>query len=96
MQRVDVNELNSSMVIAATIKDDCGNIIFMKGTALTEKHIVILKNRGVQKVSVEGHSIVRVPGTTENMEKKIDERFSTAGSHPAAMKIRDIIKELLS
>lgn len=96
MQRVDVNELKPSMVIAATIKDESGNIIFIKGTALTEKHITILKNRDVQKVSVEGHPLERETGSSEDLEKKLDERFSTAGSHPAVLKIKDTIKEFLS
>lgn len=96
MQRVDVNELKPSMVTATTIKDDGGNIIFMKATVLTEKHIVILKNRGILKISVEGHPIDRGTDSPEAINKKVDERFSTAGNHPATLKIRDIIKELLS
>lgn len=96
MQRLDVNELKPSMVIATTIKDESGNIIFMKGTELTEKHLLILKNRDVRKVSVEGHPIDRGTGSTEELDKKIEERFTTAGTHPATLKIRAIIKEFLS
>lgn len=96
MQRIDVNELKPSMVLAATIKDEGGNIIFMKGAALTEKHIQILKNRNIQKVSVEGHPLERETGSSEDLEKKLDERFVTAGAHPAILKIKDTIKEFLS
>lgn len=96
MQRLDINELKPSMVIATTIKDESGNIIFMKGTELTEKHLQLLKNRDIIKISVEGHPIDRGTGPAEALDKKIEERFSTAGTHPATLKIRDIIKEFLS
>jgi len=96
MQKVDIDELTPLMVLATTIKDKTGNIIFMRGTQLTERHITILRNRDIKGVSVEGCPIKREGTMTEDLHKEIDSRFSTAGPHPIVLKIRDLIKELLT
>ena len=96
MQKVDIDELKPSMVLGTTIKDKTGNIIFLRGTELTERHITILRNRDIKSVSVEGSPIIREGASTEDLHKEIDSRFSTAGHHPIVLKIRDLIKELLT
>jgi hypothetical protein len=95
MQKLDIDEAKPSMVLAATVKDKDGNILFLKGVELTERHIIILNNRDIKKVVVEGRPVKRETGAAEGSFKEIDRRFSTAGSHPMVLKIRDIIKELL-
>jgi len=96
MQKVDIDELKPFMVLAVTIKDKTGNIIFMRGTQLTERHITILRNRDIKSVPVEGNPIKREGPVTEDLHKEIDSRFSTAGQHPIVLKIRDMIKELMA
>jgi ribosomal protein S3AE len=95
MQKLDINEVKPSMVLAATVKDKDGNILFLKGVELTERHIIILNNRDIKKVVVEGCPVKRETSEAESFLKEIDRRFSTAGSHPVVLKIKDIIKELL-
>lgn len=81
------------MVAASTIKDRSGNIIALRGTALTEKHISILKARGVQRVAVEG-AAARDRLAAERLQREIDRRFSAAGTHAVMLKIRDIIRDI--
>lgn len=95
MQKLAIDELKPSMVLAATVKDKDGNILFLKGVELTERHIIILNNRDIKKVVVEGCPVKKETGADESSFKEIDMRFSTAGSHPMVLKIRDIIKEIL-
>lgn len=96
MQRLNVDELKPSMVLAETIKDGNGNILFIRDTQLTEKHISILINRDIKTVSVEGDPVEKDPGKTEELSKEIDRRFSTAGPHPVVLKIKETLKELLT
>lgn len=95
MQKLNIDEVKPSMMLAATVKDKDGNILFLKGVELTERHIIIMNNRDIKKVVVEGYPVSRENTCTEGLFKEIDKRFSTAGSHPAVLKIKDIIKELL-
>lgn len=95
MQKLDIHEVKPSMILAATVKDKDGNILFLKGVELTERHIIILNNRDIKKVVVEGSPAKREACISEDFFKEIDRRFSTAGSHPVIFKIKDIIKELL-
>lgn len=96
MQRIDVDELKPSMVLAATIKDPIGNVIFLRGAQLTEKHITILKNRNIKIVSVEGDRTDKGAGLTEAQDAEIERRFSTAGTHSVVLKIKETLKGLLS
>jgi hypothetical protein len=84
------------MVLASTIKDKSGNILLLRGTQITEKHIEILKKRALGKVSVEGSPVPRKGPAAEDLRGEIDRMFSTAGSHPVVIKIKETIKELLS
>lgn len=95
MQKLDIDEVKPSMILAATVKDKDGNILFLNGVELTERHIVILNNRDIKKVVVEGCPVKRENAGSEGSFKEIDKRFCAAGSHPAVLKIKDIIKELL-
>lgn len=96
MQRIAINELKPSMVLAATIKDSSGAVVLTKGTALTEQHIEVLKKRDIKKISVEGRPVDWEGSLSEGLGIKIDERFSTTGTRPITLKIKDRIKELLS
>lgn len=95
MQKIDINDVKPSMQLAASVKDKDGNIIFLKGVELTERHIMILSSRDVKRVVVEGCPVKRQCDEMLEVHKEIDRRFSTAGSHPLVLKIREIIKELL-
>ncbi|MCL4455867.1 MAG: hypothetical protein M1147_08445 [Nitrospirae bacterium] len=95
MQKVSIDELKPSMVLAATIKDKNGNILFLKGVELTDKHIILLNSRDIRNVVVEGRPVKREETGIENLRKEIDERFATAGRNPIVLKIRDAIKDLL-
>jgi ribosomal protein S3AE len=95
MQKLDIDEVKPSMILAATVKDKDGNILFLKGVELTERHIIILNNRDIKKVVVEGCPVKRETCAAKGFFEEIDRRFSTAGSHPMVLKIKDIIKELL-
>ncbi len=94
MQRLNIDEVAPSMILAATVKDRNGNIILMKGVELTDKHIVVLRNRDVQRLTVEGTPLKRQKGAGEDILKEVDERFSAAGAHPVIAKIKDTIKGL--
>ena len=96
MQRVSIDELKPSMALAATVKDKNGNILFLKGVELTERHITLLNNRDIRKVVVEGRPVKREETVIEKLHKEIDERFATAGRNPIVLKIRDAIKDLLT
>lgn len=96
MQRITIDELKPLMVLAATIKDGSGTVILTKGTTVIEQHIIVLNKREIKKVSVEGHPVDRGGSLSEGIGVKIDERFSTAGTRPITLKIKDRIKELLS
>ena len=96
MQKVSIDELKPSMVLAATIKDKNGNILFLKGAELTKKHINLLNSREIRNVIVEGRPVKREETVTENLCEEIDKRFSTAGQDPIVLKIRDIIKDMLT
>ncbi|HEX8948267.1 MAG TPA: hypothetical protein VF790_04850 [Dissulfurispiraceae bacterium] len=95
MQRLKIDEVKPSMVLASTIKDKNGNIVLLKGVTLTEKHIVILKSRDITRLIVEGLPSKRECGATDELLREVDRRFSTAGSYPAVLKIKEIIKGLL-
>ncbi|BCB96708.1 hypothetical protein JZK55_16300 [Dissulfurispira thermophila] len=95
MQKLNIDEVKPSMVLAATVKDKDGNILFLKGVELTERHIIILNNRDIKKIVVEGCPVKREICMSDDYFKEIDRRFSTAGSHPVILKMKDIIKELL-
>ncbi|MBI5214109.1 MAG: hypothetical protein HY957_12210 [Nitrospirae bacterium] len=96
MQKVSIDELKPSMVLAATIKDKNGNILFLKGAELTKKHIILLNSREIRNVVVEGRPVRREGAGTENLCEEIDKRFGTAGPNPIVLKIRDIIKDMLT
>ncbi len=96
MQKVSIDEVKPAMVLAVTIKDKNGNILFLKGVELMDRHIVLLNNRDIRKVVVEGRPVKREETGIENLRKEIDERFATAGPNPIVLKIRDIIKDLLT
>ncbi len=95
MQKLDIDEIKPSMVLAATVKDKDGNILFLKGVELTERHISILHNRDIKKVVVEGCPVKRENNMSGSICNEIDRRFITAGSNPVVLRIRDIIKELM-
>ncbi len=96
MQRLDIGKVKPSMVLAMTIKDKNGNIVLLKGLELTERHIAILKNRDVKSLIVEGAPVERESAVLDTLLEEVDRRFSTAGSNPVVLKIRDIIKGLLA
>ncbi|MCL4491976.1 MAG: hypothetical protein M1510_08760 [Nitrospirae bacterium] len=96
MQRLDIGKVKPSMVLAMTIKDKNGNIVLLKGLELTERHIAILKNRDVKSLIVEGAPMERESVVLDTLLEEVDRRFSTAGSNPVVLKIRDIIKGLLA
>ncbi|HAK88184.1 MAG TPA: hypothetical protein DHV16_03935 [Nitrospiraceae bacterium] len=96
MQRVSIDEVRPAMVLAVTIKDNNGNILFLKGVELTDRHTVLLNNRDIRKVVVEGRPVKREENEIEKLHKEIDERFVTAGPNSIVLKIRDIIKDLLT
>lgn len=95
MQKLNIDEVKPSMILAATVKDKDGNILFLKGVELTERHIIILNNRDIKKVVVEGCPVKRGNNMSGAVCKEIDTRFSTASASPVVLKIRDIIKELM-
>jgi hypothetical protein len=96
MQRIFIDEVMPSMVLADTVKDSSNTVILTKGTTLTEKYISILNERGIKRVPVEGRPINRKGSSMEGLDKEIDERFFAAGNNPVTLKIKDRIKELLS
>ncbi len=95
MQRLKINEVKPSMVLASTIKDKNGNIVLLKGVTLTEKHIAILRNRDITRLIVEGLPSKKEGGAADELLREVDRRFSTAGAHPAVLKMKEIIKGLL-
>lgn len=94
MRKITPEEINPGMVLAVTVKDPQGNILFLKGVELTDRHISIMQARGVSRVIVEGSA---PDGSTEDTKKSelLNIRFSTAGDHPFMRKLKDIIKELV-
>lgn len=96
MQKIRLDEAKPSMIIASTVRDKDGNILFLKGVELTERHIAFMHNRGVQRIVVEGCPVQREKSRTDRLSNEIDRRFSTAGPSPAVVKIKDLLKELLA
>ena len=84
------------MVLAMTVKDKRGNIVLLKGTELSERHITIMSNRDVRSVVVEGTPVERKGGDVEAWSREVDRRFCAAGSSPVVVKIKEIMKGLLS
>ena len=93
MQRIFLDEARPSMVLAVSVKDKRNNILFLKGAELTEKHIRIMKNNDVSKVVVEGSPVQRQGGEAA---KAVQRRFLSAGDAALALRIRDILKDLLA
>lgn len=96
MQKIPIEAAGPGMVVASTVRDKDGNIVFMRGVTLAERHIVILNNRGIREIVVEGTPSPEGRAVNEALVREIDLRFSTAGSHPAVEQIRALVKELLS
>jgi hypothetical protein len=94
MQKIYIAEAKPSMTLAAAIKDKNGNIIFLKGLTLTEKHIQVLKNRDVLKVVVEGAPVKKE--YREDFINEIDRRFGAAGPSQVISRIKNILKEILA
>ncbi len=92
MQRILLDEASPSMVLAIAVRDERNNVLFLRGVELTEKHIGIMKSDNVRKVVVEG-SPVRKKG--DRAAKAVEKRFSSAGNSALALKIRDLLKELM-
>lgn len=92
MQRIFLDEAKPSMVLAVRVKDKRNDVLFLKGTKLTEKHIQTMKGNDVLKVVVEGSPVQRQGGEAA---KAVQRRFLSAGDTPLALKIRDILKDLL-
>jgi len=92
MQRIFLDEAKPSMVLAAAVKDEQNNVLFLRGAELTEKHIGIMKSKNVRRVVVEGSP---VPRRGDEAAKAVVKRFSSAGDSALALKIRDILKELM-
>jgi len=92
MQRIFIDEAQPSMVLAVTVKDERSNVLFLRGAELTEKHIGIMRSNNVCKLVVEG-SPVKKKG--DEATKALEKRFSSAGGSALALKIRDILKELI-
>jgi hypothetical protein len=91
MQRIFLDEAKPSMVLAAAVKDELNNILFLRGAELTEKHIGIMKSKNICKVVVEGSPVRKKGGEAA---KAVEKRFSSAGDSALALKIRDMLKEL--
>ncbi|MEW5745672.1 MAG: hypothetical protein AB1805_09595 [Nitrospirota bacterium] len=96
MQKIPITLAQPRMVIASTVRDNNGDIIFMRGVELTERHIAMLDNRNIKEIVVEGEPVQQEKAKDESLSKEIDRRFGTAGPHPAVLKIRSIVKELLA
>lgn len=92
MQRILLDEVRPSMVLAAAVKDGRNNILFLRGAELTEKHIGIMKSNNIYKVVVEGSPVRKEGGEAA---KALEKRFSSSGNSPLALKIRDMLKELI-
>ena len=95
MQRLSLEDVRPSMVLATTIKDRNGNIILLKGVELTERQIAILKSRDIKSVIIEGSPLKKKSEDADELLKEVDRRFSAAGANPMLLQIRDIIKGLI-
>ncbi|MCE5312254.1 MAG: hypothetical protein LLF86_03785 [Nitrospiraceae bacterium] len=93
MRKLTPENITPGMMLAVTVKDPQGNILFLKGIELTERHISIMQGRKVKNVIVEGSADDNPDKEKQN--QLIDLRFSTAGSHPFMVKLRDMIKEFV-
>jgi len=91
MQRIFLDEAKPSMVLAVTVKDERNNVLFLRGSELTEKHIGIMKSNNICKLVVEGSPVQKKGNAAA---KALEKRFSSAGGSALALKIRDILKEL--
>ena len=92
MQRILLDEARPSMVLAVAVKDERKNILFLRGAELTEKHIGIMKSNKICKVVVEGSPVRKKGGEAA---KAVEKRFSSSGNAALALRIRDMLKELI-
>ncbi|MDX9714615.1 MAG: hypothetical protein RBT37_04210 [Dissulfurispiraceae bacterium] len=94
MRKITPNDITPGMVLAVTVKDPQGNILFLKGVELTERHVAIMQAREVTRVIVEG-SLPEADSHDNRTSQLLDRRFSTTGSHPFMLKLKNILKELI-
>jgi len=94
MRKLTPDDIEPGMILSVTVKDPQGNILFLKGIELTERHISIMQGRNVKSVIVEGDSASDDPERQKKNEL-IDLRFSTAGGHPFIIRLKELIKEFV-
>lgn len=84
MGLLNVAELKPNMTAASDVSNPDGRFLLAKGTALTEKHLRILKMWGVIEVDIDGVSSKEAasdamahfgPDNIQDAEKKVLERF---------------------
>jgi hypothetical protein len=94
MQRIVIEEVKPSMVVAITVKDKQRNILVLKGVTLTERHIQILRRNDINKVVVEGTRVNKINGG--NAARAVEKRFGPAYmKSDLARKVCETLKELL-
>ncbi len=56
MAAINIEHIQPDMVLSGDVKDRHGRVLLPSGTALTEKHIGILKTWGINEASIENVS----------------------------------------
>ncbi len=80
MIKIAVDNLKSGMVLAKSVVNDVGMMLFNKGTCLTQTHIDRLINMGINHVFIEGSDDRKEP--IEKIIDDIENRFQFVSNIP--------------
>lgn len=92
MQKISLSQAKHGMVLAEPVLSDSGITLVEAGEEVTEPLLSVLKQKGIKKIVVEGHSVTVDPSSKppEELEKELVERFSNVESDPVMMKMKDL------
>jgi hypothetical protein len=101
MKRLDLSQIEPSMVLAEPVHDFQGNLLLDKGKTLSEKEIWMLKSWGVAEIRVEGgpeesiepHDVAEYR-PSEVIEKHVKTQFSQVSENPVMAEIMRVAEKM--
>lgn len=86
MSRLNLDEIQSGMVVASDILDRNGRILLKSGLSLSEKHLTILKQWGITDADIQGANREEVNAKAlecldQELLKKTEDEFQTVFLH---------------
>lgn len=99
---LNIDDLKAGMVLAEDVTNKHGDVLLVKGSEVSEKHIMVLKAWGVTDVNVEGVDRAQVereetqglsPEAVASVDEELKELFPDFGDDPLMQEIYRVVKK---